>query len=94
VAADRRYREIDDEGDLTIVDRQNDRLITAGGKHVAPQPVEDEVRRRPLVAEVVLIGDRCQFIAAPVAPDCPTLGNDRRAVSAGAAALSTRGAAR
>lgn len=64
---------IDDEGYLTIVDRQKDLLITAGGKHVAPQPVEDEIRRHPLVAEAVLIGDRRPFIAALVVPDFPAL---------------------
>jgi len=64
---------IDDEGYLTIVDRQKDLLITAGGKHVAPQPVEDEIRRHPLVAEAVLTGDRRPFIAALVVPDFPAL---------------------
>jgi long-chain acyl-CoA synthetase len=64
---------LDPEGYLTIVDRKKDLLITSGGKHVAPQPIEDEIRRHPLVAEAVLVGDGRKFIAALLVPDFPAL---------------------
>ncbi|MEX1129426.1 MAG: long-chain fatty acid--CoA ligase [Vicinamibacterales bacterium] len=64
---------LDPEGYLTIIDRKKDLLITSGGKHVAPQPIEDEIRRHPLVAEAVLVGDGRTFIAALLVPDFPAL---------------------
>ncbi|MPY86434.1 MAG: AMP-binding protein [Luteitalea sp.] len=57
------------DGYLTITDRKKDLLITSGGKHVAPQPIEDLLKRHPLVAEAMLIGDRRQFIAALIVPN-------------------------
>jgi long-chain acyl-CoA synthetase len=64
---------IDREGYLTITDRKKDLLVTSSGKHVAPQPIENELRRHPLIAEAVLIGDRRKFIAALLVPDFPAL---------------------
>jgi long-chain acyl-CoA synthetase len=67
---------LDQEGYLTITDRKKDLILTSGGKHVAPQPIENELRRHPLVAEAVLIGDRRKFITALLVPDFPAV--DRR----------------
>ena len=64
---------LDREGYLTITDRKKDIILTSGGKHVAPQPIENELRRPPLVAEAVLIGDRRKFIAALLVPDFSAL---------------------
>ena len=64
---------LDGEGYLTITDRKKDLILTSGGKHVAPQPIESEIRHHPLVAEAVLIGDRRKFIAALLVPDFPAL---------------------
>jgi long-chain acyl-CoA synthetase len=64
---------LDLEGYLTITDRKKDLILTSGGKHVAPQPIENELSRHPLIAEAVLIGDRRKFIAALLVPDFPAL---------------------
>ena len=60
---------IDAEGYLRITDRKKDLLVTSGGKKVAPQPVEAVLKRSPLVAEAVLLGDRRRFISALIVPD-------------------------
>jgi long-chain acyl-CoA synthetase len=60
---------IDAEGYLRITDRKKDLLVTSGGKKVAPQPIEAVLKRSPLVAEAVLLGDRQRFISALIVPD-------------------------
>ena len=48
--------------------------MTAGGKNIAPNPIEAELKRSPLVAEAVLIGDRRPYVAALLVPDFAALG--------------------
>jgi long-chain acyl-CoA synthetase len=67
---------IDAEGYLRITDRKKDLLVTSGGKKIAPQPIEAVLKRSPLVAEVVLLGDRRRYAAALIVPDFAAL--DRR----------------
>lgn len=56
--------EIDDEGFLRIIDRKKDLLITAGGKNVAPAPLERRLTASPLVAQAQVIGDRRSYLTA------------------------------
>jgi long-chain acyl-CoA synthetase len=80
---------LDDEGYLTITDRKEDIILTSIGRQVAPQPIENRLRRHPLVAEAVLLGERRKFIAALLVPDFPAL---ERQLAAMARAGGTRDA--
>jgi long-chain acyl-CoA synthetase len=64
---------LDNEGYLTIMDRKDDLILTSIGKQIAPQPIENMLRRHPLVAEAVLLGERRRFVAALLVPDFPAL---------------------
>jgi long-chain acyl-CoA synthetase len=61
--------QLDERGYLRITDRKKELLITSGGKKVAPQPIESELRAQPLVAEAVLVGDKRQFPSVLIVPD-------------------------
>lgn len=70
---------LDHAGYLTITDRKKDLLVTSGGKKVAPQPIEAALKRQPLVAEAVVLGDRRKFISALIVPDFGALERQLRA---------------
>lgn len=55
---------LDEDGYLTITGRKKDIIVTAGGKNVAPEALEDATRANPLVGQVVVVGDQKPFIAA------------------------------
>lgn len=57
---------IDPKGYITITDRKKDIIITAGGKHIAPQMIENLFKGEPLVAHVVAYGDRRKYVTALV----------------------------
>jgi long-chain acyl-CoA synthetase len=61
--------ELDEDGFLTITGRKKEMLVTAGGKNVAPAPIEDPLRAHPLVGQVVVIGDSKPFISALISLD-------------------------
>lgn len=54
---------LDENGFLTITGRKKEIIVTAGGKNVAPNPLEDALRADPLVAEAVCVGDGQPFIS-------------------------------
>jgi long-chain acyl-CoA synthetase len=56
--------ELDDGGYLKIKDRKKDIIITAGGKHVAPQYIENLFKGDSLVSQILVYGDRRKFITA------------------------------
>jgi long-chain acyl-CoA synthetase len=61
--------ELDEDGFLTITGRKKEILVTAGGKNVAPAPIEDPLRAHPLIGQVVVIGDAKPFIGALISLD-------------------------
>lgn len=61
--------QLDEDGFLTITGRKKELLITAGGKNVAPAPMEDPLRADPLIGQAVVIGDNRPFISAIITLD-------------------------
>jgi len=55
---------LDTGGDLAIIDRKRDIIITQGGKNIAPQAIEDKLRTSPYVAEAVVFGDGRKYLSA------------------------------
>jgi len=64
---------LDSDGYLILTDRKKELLITANGKNVAPQPIEQKLKQNELVSEAMLIGDRRPFLAVLILPDFQAL---------------------
>ena len=61
--------ELDGNGFLKITDRKKDIIVTAGGKNIAPQPIEGRLKTNAYIAEVVVVGNKRKFPSALVVPD-------------------------
>jgi long-chain acyl-CoA synthetase len=55
---------IDADGFLTITDRKKDILVTAGGKNVAPQNLENALKTHSVISQALVVGDRRPYVAA------------------------------
>lgn len=64
---------LDEDGYLTITGRKKELIVTAGGKNVPPAPIEAALKRSPLVAEAVMIGDGRPYCTALLIPDFAAL---------------------
>lgn len=71
--------QLDRDGFLTITDRKKDIIVTAGGKNVAPQPIENLLKTNAFVDQAVMVGDRRKFVALLVVPAFQSLESWARA---------------
>ncbi|MGZ8739041.1 MAG: AMP-dependent synthetase/ligase [Gaiellaceae bacterium] len=55
---------LDEDGFLTITDRLKDILVTAGGKNVAPQNLENALKTHAVISQALVVGDRRPYVAA------------------------------
>jgi long-chain acyl-CoA synthetase len=66
---------VDRDNYLFITDRKKEMIKTAGGKYVAPQPIENNLKVHGLVEQVVVIGDRRKYCVALIVPAFEALEN-------------------
>ncbi|MFZ1880090.1 MAG: long-chain fatty acid--CoA ligase [Gaiellaceae bacterium] len=66
---------IDEDGFLVITDRKKDIIVTAGGKNVAPQNLENELKAHRIVSQALVMGDRKPYIAALITLDPDSTAN-------------------
>jgi long-chain acyl-CoA synthetase len=66
---------LDAEGFLTITGRKKDILITAGGKNLSPEKIENALKTSPYIKEAVSIGDRRKFVSALIVIELDNVGN-------------------
>ena len=67
--------EVDADGYLTIIGRKKDIIITAGGKNLSPEKIENALKTSPYIKEAISIGDRRRFVGALVQIELDTVGN-------------------
>jgi long-chain acyl-CoA synthetase len=65
---------IDADGFLTITDRKKDILVTAGGKNVSPQNIENDLKTSKYVSQALVVGDRRPYVAALITLDAEEIG--------------------
>jgi len=57
------------DGFLVITDRKKDIIITSGGKNIAPQKIENDLKLKKYISQAVIIGDKRKFVSALIALD-------------------------
>jgi long-chain acyl-CoA synthetase len=65
--------EIDSDGFIKITDRKKDIIVTAGGKNVAPQNLENDLKGSKYISQAMVVGDRQPYVAALITLDSEAL---------------------
>jgi long-chain acyl-CoA synthetase len=83
--------EIDEDGFVRITDRKKDIIVTAGGKNVPPQNIENELKASRYVSQALVVGDRRPYVTALITLDPVELGKwaDANGVALGPGAQAT-----
>jgi long-chain acyl-CoA synthetase len=66
--------EIQPDGEVRVLDRKKDILITSGGKNITPSLIENALKDSPYIREAILLGDGRHFLAALIQIDLETTG--------------------
>ena len=69
---------IDADGYVTITDRKKDLIITAGGKNIAPQNLENAIKASRFISQALVVGDRRPYVTALITLDWDEVGSDGR----------------
>ncbi len=64
---------LDEDGYLFITDRKKDLIKTAGGKFVAPQPIENALKSSPYLLNAMVVGDRRSYVVALLVANVNTI---------------------
>jgi len=64
---------LDADNYLFITDRKKDLIKTAGGKFVAPQPIENALKTSPYILNAMIVGDQRRFVVALIVPNATTV---------------------
>jgi long-chain acyl-CoA synthetase len=62
------------DGQIKIVDRKKDVIITSGGKNLSPSEIENAVKASPFIKECIVIGDRRKYVVALIQIDYENVG--------------------
>jgi long-chain acyl-CoA synthetase len=85
---------LDEDGFLVITDRKKDIIVTAGGKNVAPQNLENELKTHAIVSQALVIGDRRPYLGVLITLDPDAAADEPEAAVARAVAAVNEGRSR
>lgn len=66
--------EKESNGEIAIVDRKKEIIITSGGKNIAPSEIENALKESFYIREAIIIGDGRHFVSALIQIDMHTVG--------------------
>jgi long-chain acyl-CoA synthetase len=64
---------VDKDGFLLITDRKKDLIVTAGGKNISPQNIENQLKLDKYIEQAAVLGDRRKYLSALIVPSFPDL---------------------
>jgi long-chain acyl-CoA synthetase len=62
------------DGEVQIIDRKKDLIITSGGKNISPSEVEHALKESLYIREAIVVGDGRNFVAALIQVDYDSVG--------------------